>query len=192
MKRLTGLPKEWSKGELPLNVQLGEGSRIRGAQAFKRFFSQTPHALTLGDYSSAVDVDFAIGPNGRIGIGKYCYLNDCVLLSEQEIRIGNYVMIGWGTTVSDTDFHPLEPAERIRDAIALSPISQGRIRPKIETRPVIVGDDVFIGPACVVLKGVTIGEGAFIEPGSVVTRSVLAYARVRGNPGVVIQDDAKG
>jgi len=179
----------WSDGELPANVLLGEGSSICGANPFKRFLAKIPQALTLGDHSSAVDVGFAVGVGGSIRIGSYCYLNACTLLSEEEIRIGNYALIGWGTTISDTDFHPLEPAERIRDAIALSPISQGHLRPKIVSRPVIIGDDVFIGPACTILKGVSIGDGAFVDPGSVVTRNVPAQARVRGNPAVIIEDE---
>jgi acetyltransferase-like isoleucine patch superfamily enzyme len=91
-------------------------------------------------------------------------------------------MIGWNTTVSDSDFHPLAPAERVLDAIALSPAGGGRPRPKIICRPVAIGDDVYVGPACTILKGVEIGNGAYIEPGSVVTRSIPAMAYVRGNP----------
>jgi acetyltransferase-like isoleucine patch superfamily enzyme len=174
---------------LPANVLLGEGSSICGANAFKRFLAKVPQALTLADHSSAVDVGFAIGVGGIIRIGSYCYLNACTLLSESEIRIGDYVMIGWGTTISDTDFHPLDPAERIRDAIALSPASRGQSRPEIKPRAVIIGDDVFIGPACTILKGVSIGNGAFIEPGSVITRNVPAHARMRGNPAAIMQDE---
>ena len=132
---------------------------------------------------------FAIGANGRVAIGSDCYLNDCILLAEQDIKIGNYVMIGWNTTVSDSDFHPLAPAERIQDAIALSPLSKGMQRPVAACKPVIIEDDVFIGAACSILKGVTIGTGAYIEPGSVVTRDVPAHTRVRGNPAVVVASD---
>lgn len=175
-------------GDMPANVRVGEGSLISGQTAFKRFSSRAEIALALGSHSHAADVGFAIGVQGRIRIGDYCYLNDCTLLAEQEIQIGNYVMIGWGTTVSDSDFHPLDPAERIRDAIALSPIPEGSVRPHVVPRPVVIGDDVFIGPACSILKGVTIGNGAFVEPGSVVTRDVPPNTRVGGNPAMVLQD----
>jgi acetyltransferase-like isoleucine patch superfamily enzyme len=177
----------WVNGELPWNVNLGSGTTITGAATFQRFLAQGSGALTIGNYSCAVEVGFAVGPQGRIRIGNYCYLNACTLLAEQELRIGNFVMIGWGTTVSDTDFHPLDPAERIRDAIALSPISNVS-RPRIEPRPVVIADDVFVGPACTILKGITIGRGAFVEPGSVITRDVPSHARVCGNPAVVIQE----
>ncbi len=41
-----------------------------------------------------------------------------------------------------------------------------------EYRPITVGENVYIGPHCLILPGVTIGEGAVIRGGSVVSRSV--------------------
>lgn len=175
--------------QLPANVRLGQDSRISGADAFKRYFSKRDIGLSLGERSWTDGAKFAIGPDGFVTIGRDCYLNDCILLAEQEIRIGNHVMIGWNTTLSDSDFHPVAPTERIQDAIALSPLANGTPRPSIARKPVIIGDDVFIGPACTILKGVTIGAGAFIEPGSVVTRDVPANAQVRGNPATVVSAD---
>jgi acetyltransferase-like isoleucine patch superfamily enzyme len=173
----------------PVNVRLGQDSRISGPDAFKRYFSQREIGLSVGERSWADGTRFAVGLDGVVVIGSDCYLNDCVLLAELEIRIGDHVMIGWNTTVSDSDFHPIAPAERIQDAIALSPLSKGTPRPSIARKPVIIGDDVFIGPACTILKGVSIGAGAFVEPGSVVTRDVPAGAHVRGNPAAIVSSD---
>jgi acetyltransferase-like isoleucine patch superfamily enzyme len=39
-------------------------------------------------------------------------------------------------------------------------------------KPVVIEDDVFVGPHCVILPGVRIGEGAVIKAGSVVSRNV--------------------
>ncbi|TMP96534.1 MAG: acyltransferase [Verrucomicrobia bacterium] len=119
-------------------------------------------------------------------IGDHCYFTNAVLLCELELRIGSYVLIGWNATVADTDFHPLAPAARVADAIACSPLGKGRPRPEISRRPVIIDDDVWIGPNAAVLKGVHIGAGAFIEAGSLVTRDVPPRARVLGNPAQVI------
>src|SRR6185503_13247043 len=103
-----------------------------------------------------------------VEIGDFCYFTNAVLLCELELRIGNYVMIGWNATITDTDFHPTSPAERVADAIACSPLGNGRPRPTIVRRPVIIDDDVWIGPAATILKGVRIGAGSFIEAGAVV------------------------
>jgi acetyltransferase-like isoleucine patch superfamily enzyme len=127
-------------------------------------------------------VHFAIGPEGMVTIGDHCYFTNATLLCDLELRIGSYVIMGWNASLADTDFHPLEPAQRVVDAIACSPLGQGRARPPIECRPVIIEDEVWIGPNATILKGVRIGRGAFIEPGALISRDVPAGARMLGNP----------
>jgi len=170
----------------PANVRLGPNTLVTGDLSFKRFHSDAPDALVIGANCTMDGVHFALGQQGRVQIGDYCYFTNAVLLCELEMRIGNYVVVGWNATIADTDFHPLDPAERIADAIACSPLGQGRPRPEILKRPVIIEDDVWIGPNATILKGVRIGTGAFIEAGSLVTRDVPACARVMGNPAQVI------
>jgi acetyltransferase-like isoleucine patch superfamily enzyme len=100
--------------------------------------------------------------------------------------IGNYVIIGWNATISDTDFHPLAPAERIADAIACSPLGKGRPRPAIPKLPVIIENDVWIGPNATILKGVRVSSGSWIEAGSLVTCDVPPRTRVLGNPAQIV------
>ena len=169
-------------GKLPANVVLGNGSQISGSSAFKRYASVRPTGLTVGANCTLDNVQFALGTDAEVRIGDYCYLSNVVLLAELEVVIGSYVVIGWNATIADTDFHPLAPAQRVADAVALSPLSGHRTRPPIERRRVVIEDDVWIGPNAAVLKGVTIGRGAWVEPGAVVTRDVRPGARVLGNP----------
>jgi acetyltransferase-like isoleucine patch superfamily enzyme len=131
-------------------------------------------------------VHFAVGEDGRAEIGDYCYFTNAVLLCELRLVIGNYVVIGWNTTISDTDFHPIEPARRVLDAVACSPLGKGTARPEIARRPVVIEDDVWIGPNATILKGVRVGSGSFIEAGSLVAHDVPPRARVMGNPAQVI------
>ena len=177
---------QWLDGKLPGNVRLGRNTVLKGDHAFHRFRSAIMPALILGENCTMDGVHFALGEKGRVQIGDYCYFTNAVLLCELEMRIGNYVVIGWNATIADTDFHPLRPAERIADAIACSPLGKGRPRPEIPKRPVTIEDDVWIGPNATILKGVRIGTGAFIEAGSLVTRDVPARARIMGNPAQVI------
>jgi acetyltransferase-like isoleucine patch superfamily enzyme len=179
-------PGTWKEGVLPSNVRLGAGTLITGELAFKRFHSTQPEGLTVGAHCTLNGVHFAVGQPGRVRVGDYCYFTNIVLLCELEVCIGNYVMIGWNACIADTDFHPLDPAERIADAIACSPLGKGRPRPPITKRPVIIEDDVWIGPNVTVLKGVRIGAGAWVEAGSLVTRDVPPGMRVMGNPAQVI------
>src|SRR5919199_1535026 len=122
-------PGRWLDGELPANVRAGVNTVIEGEFAFKRFHSSREGALTLGAHCTMPGVQFAVGEEGRVEIGDYCYFTNAVLLCELELRIGSYVVIGWNATIADSDFHPLAPAERIADAIACSPLGQGRPRP---------------------------------------------------------------
>ena len=176
----------WTCGALPANVQLGANTLITSDYAFKRFHSKEPQALVIGANCTMDGVHFAIGREGRVQIGDYCYFTNAVLLCELELRIGNYVVIGWNATLADTDFHPLAPAERIADALACSPLGQGRPRPEIARSPVVIEDDVWIGPNATILKGVRIGAGAWIEAGALVTREVPPRSRVLGNPAQIV------
>lgn len=180
----------WSNGTPPANVKLGGGTLLTGELAFKRFHSVEPDALIIGNGCTMDDVHFDLGKNGRLSIGDYCYFTYAVLLCELEIHIGNYVVIGWNTTIGDTDFHPIAPAERIADAIACSPLGKGRQRPLVLKRPVVIEDDVWIGPNSTILKGVRIGAGSWIEAGSVVTRDVQPRSRIMGNPAQIVGETA--
>jgi len=179
-------PAGWVHGTLPANVRLGANTLVTGDLAFKRFHALEPDALVIGAQGTMDGVHFDLGPHGRMRIGDYCYFTNAVLLCELEVQIGNYVMIGWNATLTDSDFHPMQPAARIADAVACSPLGKGRPRPEIARRPVIIEDDVWIGANATILKGVRIGRGAFIEAGSLVTRDVPPRARVMGNPAQVI------
>ena len=179
-------PGRWTNGELPANVRVGPDSVITGDYAFRRFLCRRESALTIGSHCTMDGVHFAVGQDGHMEIGDYCYFTNAVLLCELELRIGNYVVIGWNTAIADTDFHPLAPAERIADAIACSPLGQGRRRPEIPRRPVLIEDDVWIGPTATILKGVRIGAGAVVEAGAVVTRDVPSRACVLGNPAQIV------
>ena len=179
-------PAFWSQGVLPGNVQAGHGTTFSGEFSFKRFRSRRQPALLVGQHGTMDGVQFAVGEDGVIEIGDYCYFTNAVLLCELAIRIGRYVVIGWNTTIADSDFHPLSPALRIADAIACSPLARGAPRPEIDTRAVVIEDDVWIGPNATILKGVRIGAGSWIEPGALITKDVPPRSRVGGNPAAVL------
>jgi acetyltransferase-like isoleucine patch superfamily enzyme len=179
-------PGYWVNGELPENVRIGTNTIITADYAFKRFRSKRNPALNTGTDCTMEGVHFAIGEDGHIEIGNYCYFTNAVLLCELEIKIGSYVVIGWNTTIADTDFHPIAPAERVLDAIACSPLGKNLTRPEIVRKKVIIEDDVWIGPNATILKGVRIGAGAFIEAGTLVVNDIPPRVRVIGNPAQII------
>jgi acetyltransferase-like isoleucine patch superfamily enzyme len=173
-------------GPLPVGAKLGSDTIVTGGRAFARFFARHADALRVGIGCTLDGVTFAVGKSGRLVIGDHGYFTGCVLLCELDVRIGNRVMIAWNVTVSDTDFHPIDPELRIDDAEACSNISAGRQRPVIPCKPVVIEDDVYIGPNATILKGVRIGAGSWIEAGSLVTHDVAPRSRVIGNPARVV------
>ncbi len=188
MNDLANYPSDRQTSQaLPPNVRVGINSVVNHEErCFARFQSQMNPALLIGANCMMDYVHFALGETAKVKIGDYCYLTSAILLCEQEICIGNYVVLGWNTTIADTDFHPIAPAERIADAIACSPVGKGRPRPPVTRQPVIIEDDVWVGPNATILKGVHIGAGAWIEAGALVTRNVPPHSRVIGNPAQVI------
>ena len=54
--------------------------------------------------------------------------------------------------------------------------------------PVVIGDNVFIGAKCIILKGVIIGENSIVGAGSVVTKSIPANQIWAGNPARFIRN----
>ena len=118
----------------------------------------------------------AYGVNLHIGDGVYMNTG-CVILDCAKVEIGARTLLGPAVQIY-TAIHPLDPAERAAF---------------IETaKPVIIGSNVWIGGAAVILPGVTIGDNAVVGAGAVVTKDVAANTVVAGNPAKVIRElDAK-
>lgn len=104
----------------------------------------------------------------NIHLGNDVFFNfNCVILDVVEVRIGNGTQIGPAVQIYAAD-HP-------RDA-------EGRRSGLEFGRPVVIGENVWIGGGAIILPGVTIGDDAVIGAGSVVTRDVAAGTTVVGNP----------
>ena len=56
----------------------------------------------------------------------------------------------------------------------------------------VIGDNVYIGPNCVLVEGITIGNNVTIGAGSVVTRSIPDNCTAAGNPARVLNQNNPG
>ena len=176
------IPGDWYHGNIPRNIVVGENTVIDSSFSFKQYFSRLPLGLKVGRHVTLWRTSLAAEENAFIEIGDYCYISNASLVCSQEIKIGNYVFIAGGVTIADSDFHPVSPAARLADTIALSPLGNRKKRPSIKTIPVIIENDVWIGYNATILKGVHIGAGAIIQPGALVLEDVAAGSVVSGNP----------
>jgi acetyltransferase-like isoleucine patch superfamily enzyme len=180
---------DWWPEPIPGNVEFGEGFYCETAQIFRKLRSTEPHAVIIGKHVSCyAGCSFAIGEEGYCTIGDFTLLNGALIMAEEKIQIGSYCLVSWNVGIADSDFHPLAPAQRLIDAQALAPYFMERpARPKLQTAPVKISDNVWIGMNAVILKGVTIGENSVVAAGSVVTKSVEPNTVVAGNPAVVVK-----
>ncbi|QRV95235.1 maltose O-acetyltransferase [Ceratobasidium sp. AG-Ba] len=111
----------------------------------------------------------------NIKIGNDVFIGTgCCILDVCPVTIGDRTLIGPNVQIY-TPLHPLRPEERNG--------SKGREWGK----PIVIGNDCWIGGAVVICPGVTIGDGSTIGAGSVVTKDVESRCFVAGNPAKLIR-----
>lgn len=118
----------------------------------------------------------ATGDNSKIVIGSNCGISCSTLYASMSITLGDYVNIGAGCKIMDTDFHPIGVSDR-----------RLHVADQIKSAPIAIEDDVWLGGNTIVLKGVTIGKGSIIGAGSVVIRDIPPYSLAAGSPAKVVK-----
>jgi acetyltransferase-like isoleucine patch superfamily enzyme len=180
LREITG---EWDYRTLPPNVQIGQGCLLERKDSFASFRSARDPGLILGQRVRVYTwTTFNIEPTGLVEVGDDSILVGPVFMCANHIRIGKRVIISYNVTIADSDFHPLDPEARMRDAVANAPFGDRSRRPTLVASPVVIEDDAWIGIGAIILKGVTIGAGARIGAGAVVTRDIPPGTTVFGNP----------
>lgn len=133
----------------------------------------------IGLVRSPIMVDFGI----HITMGQ-AYVNaHCIFLDCNTITIGNGSEIGPGVQLLAAG-HPIHPSDRL---IPADPNGMPPFRGASITRPIVIGDEVWIGAGAIVVGGVTIGRGCTIGAGSVVTKPIPAFSVAAGNPARVLR-----
>jgi acetyltransferase-like isoleucine patch superfamily enzyme len=115
----------------------------------------------------------------RLVVGNRSSLGHGTVISvNNEVTIGDDVLIAGSVRIVDNDGHPVDTDRRVRHEPP-GPES---------TKPVHIADKAWIGNSACILKGVTVGEGAIVAALSVVTKDVPPYHVVAGNPARVVKD----
>ncbi len=191
-EELAAITGDWDHSTLPQNVRLGAGVWIERKASFARFRSTREPGLVLGDRVRVYTwTTFNLEPGGTLLVGDDSTLVGATFMCAERIEIGRRVLVSYQVTIADSDFHPLDPEARRRDAVANAPFGDKSARPPYPSRPVWIGDDATIGIGAIILKGVRIGPGATVGAGAVVVRDVPAGAKVAGNPARIVEPDAR-
>jgi len=127
----------------------------------------------MGDYSVIEDYaiinnavgDIVIGKDTRIGLGN-------TLIGP--VRIGDNVHLAQNVVISGLNHRYQDIEKTISE--------QG-----IETKEVIIENDVWIAANSTILAGVHIGEHVVIGAGSVVTKNISSHCVAVGNPARVVK-----
>lgn len=149
-------------------IQIGSCNRINSAY--------WANPIGVGDRTS-----FKVGRYGKLIIKNNCAISNTAFVCTTSIVIEDFVMIGSGCRIWDTDFHSINPEMRSKGDSCST--KKGEIHIK---------ERAFIGAGSFILKGVTIGREAVIGAGSVVTHDVPDGEIWAGVPAKYIRDISKG
>lgn len=170
MNQRDARPRWYVRLLAPLYQHRGRGSKIYGSvrmdtPPYRRFWLGRHSVIESFCCVNNAVGDVIIGDHTRIGLHSTLIGPVC---------IGSHVHLAQGITVTALNHRFQDTARRIDE--------QG-----IETRRVVIDDDVWIGAHAVILPGVTIGRHAVVAAGAVVTDDVAAGTVVGGVPARVLK-----
>ena len=149
---------------------LPESRRSPMAKKLRGFFSKRIISYQGKNVNIEKNSSFtpALSIDDNSGIGIHCEING-------PVTIGKNVMMG-PEVVIYTRGHK-------HDRCDIPMMEQG----SDEVRPVVIGDDIWIGRRAIIMPGVKIGTGCIIGAGAVVTKDIPDYSVAGGVPAKVIK-----
>lgn len=164
--------------------------RYRCAQVGRRLQMEGSLPEIVGDGRIVIGDDVRIGgrntwvvgskvlTGAELVIGNRVAINYQTLISvARRVEIGDDTLIAGNVRIFDNTNHPLSPSRRL----ANEPFSPE------ESRPIVIGRNVWIGQSAMIMKGVTIGDNSVVAAGAIVTKSVPANTLVGGNPARILR-----
>jgi acetyltransferase-like isoleucine patch superfamily enzyme len=143
--------------------------------------------VTLGSRNKGYHINlhspvklFADRPGAEIRIGNKTRIVGTCIHAYQSVVIGSNCLIAANCQIFDGNGHDLS-----------FPDVEDRINTRGTSKPVNIGDNVWIGANSIVLPGVTIGRGSVISVNSVVNKDIPPMVVAAGNPAIVIKNYAE-
>ena len=162
------LEHDWFPGEVPDNVEIGEGSWVHSAHAFQHYASR--RGVRIGRHSGIyVGTYFDLGPDGSVEIGDYSTVVGAIIATNGRVVIDDYAFVAHEVVIAGAE-----------DAM---PPAEGE---SAKAADVFIGPAAWVGTRAVLLAGASIGEGAIVGAGTVVDDEVPPFATFAGNPGRVV------
>ena len=137
-----------------------------GSRKFRQFCAKLILGKRCGEWVN-IERGVRFGDGLTIGNGSGIGANSNI---PSAVVIGNHVMMGQDVLMFTSNHR----TNRFDLPMGLQGFE--------ETKPIVIGDDVWIGARVTILPGVHVGNGAVIGAGAVVTKSIPDYEVWGGNP----------
>lgn len=126
---------------------------------------------------------------GKIEIGEYAHFGpNSTIACLNSVFIGAYTGIGSNVKIVDNNYHSVNPVDRkiMRQSEEGSDLRRWKYS---DNKPIVIGENVWVGENVRILKGVNIGDNSVVAASTVVTKDVPPNSIVAGNPGKIVKTD---
>lgn len=158
--------------ELNGNYIIGT-QQMRGAHQEARLYVQSGGKYIIGKegFEQFAGMYVRIMPKGELEINGLVANEGCQITAGEKISIGNGCLFARDVTLRSDDVHIIK--------------EEGYKASK----PIYLGNHVWVGQGATILKGVTVGDGAIVASKSLVIKDVPANTLVGGIPAKVIRNE---
>ena len=156
--------------EIDGHLTLGSMYKPGFARSTLLLMSDNSELHVHGTFSCHYGCDIQVFAGGKLYLGSGFINADTKIRCRNKIVIGERVAFSHDILIIDCNGHSLDGKEDIG-------------------KPIHIGNHVWIGSKCIILKGVTIGDNAIIAAGTIVTKDVPPNVLFGGNPGRVLREN---
>ena len=119
----------------------------------------------------------AVGNNGTLIFGKnFTVVAETTIMCQHYIEFGDGVVLSWDNLIMDTDFHKIIINNQIVN----------------ENKPILIGNNVWVGCRCTILKGTIIDDGNVVSSNSRLTRHIPGQGLlIGGSPAKLLKTNIR-
>lgn len=150
-------------------VKIGEESLIsKGKMPVDQRITITNGTAVFGNYNRIQSERIWVRFDGKLNTGDYVFINEySEIRCDESIKIGSFNRFSYKLKLWDTNTHEIEPAlqrrKRWQEKGLLIDVD---VKPK--TKPVVIGNDCWVGDTVSILKGSTLGDGCIVGTGTTI------------------------